>query len=96
MLKRLSGGMGLDSWIQPSCSCGWKGRKEYAHNDYQYTNVREQEDSHRCTAHGTHKLTGETALLLKHGDNCLAQFDRLDHPESHGWFPYKWEDFDVD
>lgn len=30
----------------PICSCGWKGRKEYAYNDYCHTNVQEQISDH--------------------------------------------------
>ena len=45
-LKRESGGKDLMGWIRPVCSCGWKGRKEYAHNDYQHSNIREQESDH--------------------------------------------------
>ena len=40
------GGHMYESWIQPVCSCGWQGRREYAHNDYQHSNVREQEERH--------------------------------------------------
>lgn len=45
-LRRLAGGYMYEGWIQPSCSCGWVGRKEYAHNDHQHSNVREQEAEH--------------------------------------------------
>jgi hypothetical protein len=36
--------------ITPVCSCGWRGRAEYAYNDYQHTNVREQESAHSRSA----------------------------------------------
>lgn len=39
-------------WIQPVCSCGWGGRKEYAHNDYQHSNVLEQEEAHLQQSQG--------------------------------------------
>lgn len=45
-LVREKGGLGEESWIQPTCSCGWVGRKEYAYNDWQMTNVSEQEREH--------------------------------------------------
>lgn len=45
-LHRETGGEGMYEWIQPTCSCGWVGRKEYAYNDYQHTNVTEQEQEH--------------------------------------------------
>lgn len=34
------------SSVTPTCSCGWKGRSEYAYNDWQMTNVRDQESEH--------------------------------------------------
>jgi hypothetical protein len=45
-LKRQTGGSNETSWIQPTCACGWEGRREYAYEDYQYSNVREQESEH--------------------------------------------------
>jgi len=45
-LKRRSGGQRESGWIQPVCSCGWEGRKEYAYEDYQHSNVRDQEVEH--------------------------------------------------
>jgi hypothetical protein len=45
-ISRDQGGEMFEGWIQPLCSCGWKGRKEYAHNDYQHSNVKEQEEDH--------------------------------------------------
>jgi hypothetical protein len=44
--KREEGGSGPMAWIQPTCSCGWVGRKEYAYENYQYSNLREQADLH--------------------------------------------------
>lgn len=41
-----TGGRMEMGWIQPVCTCGWEGRKEYAYNDYQHSNVREQEGEH--------------------------------------------------
>lgn len=35
----------------PICSCGWHGRKEYAYNDYCWTNVKEQADDHIRAEH---------------------------------------------
>lgn len=52
ILKRIEGGKGIEGWIQPECSCGWKGRKEYAHNDYQHSNVAEQEHNHESDSKG--------------------------------------------
>ena len=37
-----SGGVGIESWIIPTCPCGWQGGKHYAHNDYQHSNAREE------------------------------------------------------
>ena len=34
-LTRKTGGRMETGWIQPVCTCGWEGRKEYAYNDYQ-------------------------------------------------------------
>ena len=45
-IKREHGGSAESGWIMPTCSCGWRGRKEYAYNDYQYTNAKEQEAEH--------------------------------------------------
>lgn len=45
-LHREEGGGGMYGWIQPTCSCGWVGRAEYAYNDWQLTNVRDQEQEH--------------------------------------------------
>ena len=45
-ITRDSKGQGMDQSITPICSCGWKGYAEEAHNDYMYTNLKEQEDKH--------------------------------------------------
>ena len=55
--------------------------------------------------HGTHIATNETALLLvpkgyHHGINrdftIYAQFDRLDHAKSHGWWAHDVSEFKID
>jgi hypothetical protein len=46
VLNREYDGANEMSSVTPTCSCGWKGRAEYAYNDYQHTNVREQESEH--------------------------------------------------
>lgn len=45
-IKRVYCESGMESWIQPACSCGWEGRKEYAYEDWQMTNLHEQEQQH--------------------------------------------------
>lgn len=45
-LKRLYDGKHEGGSITPTCSCGWKGRPEYAYDDYQHTQVQEQEIQH--------------------------------------------------
>lgn len=37
------------------------------------------------TFHGVQLRTNEGALLMWKGVRLLAQFDRLTHPQSHGW-----------
>jgi len=44
--KRVGTGTGIESTITPTCSCGWTGRPEGAWNDWQHTNVAEQEQAH--------------------------------------------------
>ena len=44
--KELKGGEGMMGWIQPSCSCGWVGRKEYAYGSAQFTNHYQQVANH--------------------------------------------------
>ena len=56
LLQRKHGGTYELSWIQPTCSCGWEGRKEFAYNDYQHSNVIEQEEQHVRTAHRAEKM----------------------------------------
>lgn len=38
----IRGGVGIEGWIKPCCTCGWEGGKHYAHNDYQHSNAREE------------------------------------------------------
>ena len=45
-IKRNYGGENEMSWIQPVCSCGWEGKKHYAWNDYQHTNVKKEIHKH--------------------------------------------------
>jgi len=43
----------------------------------------------RREMHVVHKATGETALGVKAPSGCvLVQFDRFEHPQSHGWHLY--------
>lgn len=44
--KREYTGEGIEQGITPTCSCGWRGRTEYAWNDWQMTNIAEQEQEH--------------------------------------------------
>lgn len=50
-LKRERAGKAEMGSITPTCSCGWRGRTEYAYNDYCHTNAKEQEDDHIRKAH---------------------------------------------
>lgn len=45
-IERQYEGRGITMKITPVCSCGWRGRGYEAHNDYQYSNVMEQEKRH--------------------------------------------------
>ncbi|GGO89181.1 hypothetical protein GCM10011348_46330 [Marinobacterium nitratireducens] len=45
-ITREFGGEREMGWIQPVCTCGWKGKKHYAYNDYQHSNAREEGDHH--------------------------------------------------
>ena len=45
-LKRERHGFGLDGYIIPACSCGWRGHAEYEDNDRMMTNLQEQESAH--------------------------------------------------
>lgn len=45
-LTRNFGGKNELSWKQPICSCGWKGKKHYAYNDYQHSNLKDEENKH--------------------------------------------------
>ena len=48
-IKRNYGGENEMSWIQPVCSCGWEGKKHFAWNDFQRTNVKAEISSHMRT-----------------------------------------------
>ena len=54
-IRRKYGGENEMSWIQPTCSCGWKGKKHFAWNDYQRTNVKKEIGKHRIKQVG-HKV----------------------------------------
>ncbi|MDZ4344696.1 MAG: hypothetical protein U1E51_19920 [Candidatus Binatia bacterium] len=45
-LKREYAGKEEMGSITPTCSCGWRGRAEFAYNDYQFSNVKDQESEH--------------------------------------------------
>jgi len=45
-VRLIHGGSGMDSWIQPFCTCGWCGRIHFSSEDLQYTNAREAVDDH--------------------------------------------------
>ena len=45
-LKREEEGHGMTTSFTPTCSCGWRGYAEYAHNDCMWTNLYEQEERH--------------------------------------------------
>lgn len=45
-LKRKFGGSNETSWIQSKCSCGWIGKKHYAYNDYQHSNLKNEASKH--------------------------------------------------
>lgn len=45
-IPNLTGGKREMGWIMPRCSCGWEGKKHYAHNDWQHYNAREEFDTH--------------------------------------------------
>lgn len=46
ILSREISGSGIERTLTPTCSCGWKGKGYAAHNDMQYTMVKEQEINH--------------------------------------------------
>ncbi len=54
-ISRRRGGQNESGWIQPHCSCGWVGNMHYAYNDYQHSNLNEEEDSHMRKARATIK-----------------------------------------
>jgi len=41
-ITRQSAGTNEMGWIQNCCSCGWKGKKYYAYDDFQYTLCRQE------------------------------------------------------
>lgn len=49
ILHRDVKGTGILETITPVCSCGWIGIGYAAHNDYQISNVRDQEKKHLHT-----------------------------------------------
>lgn len=89
-LKREYAGEGIQGSITPTCSCGWKGRPEYAYEDYQHANVAEQEREHLrkpepviTTSKGLLWRNGEIIPLpqadivaQKHGYTCAEAFVR--------------------
>jgi hypothetical protein len=68
-LKRERAGKAEMGSITPTCSCGWRGRTEYAYNDYCHTNVKEQEGDHIRNAHRG-ELETANATLEQQGDTC--------------------------
>jgi len=49
VISRLYRGTGITQGITPVCTCGWRGYEEFAYNDWQMTNLRDQELAH-CKA----------------------------------------------
>lgn len=47
--SRKYGGENEMSWIQPTCLCGWEGKKHFAWNNYQRTNVKAEISKHMRT-----------------------------------------------
>jgi len=45
-LANLSGGEGMDSWIQPACSCEWTGSQHYAYSSHQFSNATDDFERH--------------------------------------------------
>lgn len=37
---------GMSDWIQPNCTCGWKGRKIEAYNNWQWSLVHQAKIDH--------------------------------------------------
>lgn len=58
-IKRLYGGTNENSFIQPTCSCGWVGEKQYAWQDFQLTIVKEHEARHLAEVRDIIKAKGE-------------------------------------
>lgn len=41
-------GSGIESYIENHCLiCGWIGSKHYAHNDYKFSNSKEERSKHK-------------------------------------------------
>lgn len=49
-MHRESTGTAIDDYDRVVCSCGWKGPKRHGYDDWQCTNLREDELSHRLAA----------------------------------------------
>ena len=45
-IEKESGGKNESGWIASKCSCGWRSKDHFAHNDYQHTNLREETQAH--------------------------------------------------
>ena len=69
-LKRERAGKAEMGSITPTCSCGWRGRTEYAYNDYCHTNVKEQEGDHIRNAHRGELETANATLEQQMMDAC--------------------------
>lgn len=46
------GGEDFNSWIQPTCACGWVGRQHFAYSDYQHTNAHQELIAHKRNCKG--------------------------------------------
>jgi hypothetical protein len=46
-------GEGLGGFIVPTCTCGWRGRPEFAYASRQHMNAREQHVEHVLAEHPT-------------------------------------------
>lgn len=57
-IRRKFGGSEEMSWIQSVCSCGWEGQKHYAYNDYQRTNLKQEQSNHMREALNAKRLSG--------------------------------------
>jgi hypothetical protein len=75
-LKRERAGKAEMGSITPTCSCGWRGRTEYAYNDYCHTNVKEQEGDHIRNAHRGELETANATLEQQMMDACAPKNER--------------------